>query len=123
MKQWNLVHSLEGTSVSLEEVPFWAWAAQHAGDNFCWLTEKLTGFCFLSPPEWMFRLRWGKLDDDGYTARNVGHYMWAFGNALCSGFGAYRREKKITSLPVSYDWVREHQPDAGWPWDGSELEE
>jgi hypothetical protein len=27
------------------------------------------------------------------------------------------------SIPVSYEWVREHFPDAGGPWDGSWKDE
>ena len=123
MNVWGLSHSKEGTSVSLEEVPLWAWLAQEACEGFCALTEKLTGFCFISPPEWMFRLRWGRLDADGYTSRCAGSVLWRFGQALCGGFGAYRRQKTLTCVSVSYEWVREHQPDAGWPWDGTEDED
>jgi hypothetical protein len=120
VRNWVLSHSKDGTSVSLEEVPFWAWAVQAAGDELCYLTEQATGFCFIAPPEWMFRLRWGRLDGDGYTSRNLGSKVWDFGNALLSGFGAWHLQKTIARLPVSYDWVREHQPDAGWPWDGTD---
>ena len=118
---WTLTHSRDGTAVSLTEVPFWAWAAQELGEGFCVLSEKTAGFSPISPPQWMFALRWGRLDADGYTERSAGHVVWKFGQALCSGFGAYHREKDIDHLPVTGEWVREHQPGAGWPWDGSEA--
>lgn len=112
LKAWSLSHSQEGHSVSLREVPFWAWAAARLGDNACWLLEQATGFCFIAPPDWMYKVRWGKPDAEGFTSRSLGSACWTFGQALCDGFGTHRREKQVSYLPVSYEWMREHCPDA-----------
>jgi hypothetical protein len=115
LRTWTLSRSRDGTAVSLDEAPFWAWAAQTLGENICWALEKTTGVCLIDPPEWMWSLRWGKPDADGYTERCAGHVVSRAGNALCSGFGAWRRGWTAGMLPVTDEWVREHQPDAGWP--------
>lgn len=122
MRTWSLSYGQDGTTVSLTEVPFWAWAAQEIGEGLDVLSEKVTGLCLINPPEWMFALRWGALDEDGYTPRSAGSVLYRFGQQLMNGFGAYRREKTIAHLPVSSEWVREHRPDAGWPWDGTDSE-
>jgi hypothetical protein len=112
VRLWHLTYGRDGTSVRLEETPFWAWAAQELGEQACWLTEKTIGFCFIAPPDWMFRLRWAPLDDDGFTDKSVGSKIGTFGQALCSGFGAWRKEKLVARLPVTDEWLREHMPDA-----------
>jgi hypothetical protein len=118
---WSLTHSLEGTSVRLTEVPFWALAAQYLAEEA--ESRHFAGFCMLDPPEWTWNIRWGDPEEDGYNPRTLGSVIWRFGNALLSGFGAYKHEKDIVSIPVSYEWVREHFPDAGGPWDGSWKDE
>ena len=121
MKVWHLTHSLEGTSVTLTEVPFWAWAAQYLADEA--EGRHFPGFCLIDPPAWAWDIQWGEAEEDGYNPHTLGSVIWRFGQAMLGGFGAWKHEKDIVSLPVSYEWVREHCPDAGWPWDGSDDDE
>jgi hypothetical protein len=69
-------------------------------------------------------VRWGPKDPEyGISFHSLGSKLFDLAQWAGGGFGAHRRERDVASIPVSYDWVREHYPAAGWPWDGSELEE
>jgi hypothetical protein len=122
VRLWHLTYGRDGTSVRLEETPFWAWAAQELGEQACWLTEKTIGFCFIAPPDWMYRLRWAPLDDDGFTDKSLGSKIHTFGQALCSGFGAFRMEKLVATMPVTEEWVLTHLPDAAEDHDEGDSE-
>lgn len=123
--EWNietasLSHSQRGTFIDLNERPLWAVAAEMIGENLVSATGHL--LC-CNIPEWAFKLRWGPLDGDGWTDKNIGHYMYMLGQWTQLGFGAWRQSRHIGKLPVTTEWVQEHYPDAGWPWDGSSIDE
>ena len=110
MQVWSVGRSKDGLFVHADRVPFWAWAAQGLADESCAALERLTGLCLINPPEWTYRLRWGKPDEDGYTEACLGHCIWAFGQNFLRGFGAWRREKELARFPVSREQVRQWYP-------------
>ncbi len=113
-----------GSHIELERRPTWAVLAEQVGENLC---SSVTGHLFCcNQPEWTWNLRWGPLDEDGWTPRSLGHYMSTFGSWMSMGFGAHKVGTRIAAIPVTVEWVKTHYPDAGWPWDGSsalDLEE
>lgn len=110
-----------GTHISLDERPLWALLAERLGEGAC---ANLTGHLFCcNIPEWTAKLRWGPEDEDGYTDKCVFHYMYTLGQWMSLGFGAWRHSRHIADIPVTPEWVAGNYPDAGWPWDGSELDE
>lgn len=124
MQLWSLGNSLaDGTYVHVYELPFWAWAVQEVPLYICEGIEKVTGFCLIAPPGWMYKLRWGPCDEEyGLADRSIGHITFMFGQWFGSGFGAWKHEKTLGKFPVTAEWVKEHCPDAGWPWDGSDID-
>lgn len=98
-----------GPHLSIEKAPLFWVIMEHLGDvMFSRATFHL--FC-CKVPEWAFHVRWGKLDDDGYTDKCLGHLMFSFGNWLILGFNAYKHFRTVGTVPVSPDWVRAHYPD------------
>jgi hypothetical protein len=114
MQTWAISRQSGETFASLDRIPFWAWAAQVAGEEICDLAEKVTGVCLCAPPDWLYAIRWGEPEEDGYTPKSAGHLVSRFGQALCTGFGAWKQEKEVARLPVTDEQVREWNPD--WPW-------
>lgn len=125
---WTLSHGQDGTTVDLHEVPVWAYLAEQASEWVLTATHPL--FCCGDWP-WAWKIAWAppppgeKPDEDGwvYNPHTLGHALHSFGNQLAGGFGAWRRYKTKARIPVPPDWVREHIPDAGWPFDGSSGDE
>jgi hypothetical protein len=124
--EWNidtasLSYGRDGSFIELHERPLWAVVVEMAGET---VTSNLTGHLFCcNIPEWAWKLRWGPLDDDGWTDKNIGHCMYELGQWVGMGFGAWKQSRLVARLPVTSAWVREHYPDAGWPWDGSSPDE
>lgn len=108
-----LSNSREGTSVKITEKPLSSIVVSALVDALC---DKM-GSYICSPPEWSFKIRWGREDEDGYTDKSLGHYWFNFGQ--WSHLWGYKREREIASIPVTYEWVHEYYPNVGWPWDGS----
>jgi hypothetical protein len=125
---WNLTHSQNGTSVEVKEVSLWAYLIDQVSD---WLLEITHPVFCCSDWEWTWKLAWApppedeKPDDDGYiyNPHTLGHFLHMIGHKLGGGFGMWKRYKTIGDIPVTAEWVQEHIPDAGWPWDGSSGDE
>lgn len=127
MQVWALSHGRDGTAVELQEVPLWALLLTEAGE---WLADA-SHPVFCCQPEWTFKLTYAPPDEDEepdedgevYNSHTLGAALFRFGNWLINPFGAYRHYVTKVSLPVTPEWVQEHMPDAGWPWDGSSGDE
>lgn len=121
----SLSHSLEGTEVRIDETPWWVLIADRVGEE---IGHHLR---LLEPPEWTYLIKWGPYTDTwmengkrkGWTEKSLGFLIGHFGQWVACGFGAWRHTRHTASIPVSYEWVQEHFPDAGWPWDGSSEDE
>jgi hypothetical protein len=123
---WSLVHSRDGNFVELREVPAWALAVQGAGETLAgWLCTATRHRACCDPPDWMYDLHWGKAEDDPlgtgepWYPHNLARYVWDFTTRLEVGPKAAWQRPPAHSVPVSTEWVREHFPDAGWPFDES----
>lgn len=119
MLTWYAGRDADGWHIQLVSVPFWAWAAQELGDRACGALEQLAGICLIDPPEWMTRLKWGEHDwDDPDEPRflDAADLSWAFGQQLVTGFGAWRRERRVARIPVTVAQLREWLPDWGGDW-------
>ena len=111
-----LSRSASGTFVELTERPLHALLADELGEA---LTEVTVHLLCCKIPDWTAKIRWGREDEDGYTDRSLYHQLYRFGSWAQLGFGTWRKERLIAMFPVSDEWVQEHYPDAGWPFDGS----
>ena len=104
----------EGTNAEVEETTLFGLALEYVGDTLFGLTMRLCN------NNWSYEVRWGPKDPDyGLADRSLGHVLYAF-SQWCGNWG-YKRRKPVIKLPVPADskWAK----DAGWPWDGSELED
>jgi hypothetical protein len=121
---WSLVHSREGTSVELKEIPWWVHTAEIAGDAIMgWVCDHTDHF-LCEPPDWLWDMGWGRYNwEDSAWEHSMGDFLWRFSSWVICGFGLWRRGKTVTTIPVTYEWVREHFPGAGLPWDGSDDDE
>lgn len=109
-------HIEEGTTVRIEEVSLWHLYKEHLGD---WVFGAMSRIQY----DWMYEVRWGRKDPDwGLADHSLGHLLFAFSQWCGNGFGHWHDRKLIASFPVTPEWVREHMPELGWPWDGSELD-
>lgn len=108
----------EKTTLQIYEVPLSSLVLDSLANAICdhfW-------HIFCSPPEWAYEVRWGPKDEEFEIAdKSLGHHWFNFGQWVL-GFED-RGSRRIGSIPVSFDWVKEHMPDAGWPWDGSDSED
>jgi hypothetical protein len=113
----SLSHHIErGTTVEIEEVTFRHLCVDHLGD---WLFGAMSHVQY----DWMYSVRWGRVDPDwGFADRSLGHLLFSLSQWCGTAFGSWNKRKKIASFPVTPEWVREHMPELGWPWDGSELD-
>lgn len=123
---WNLSHGQNGTTVELRRVPLWAFLACEAGER---LLD--AGHRVFFAPEWAFRIALApapsgeKPDEDGFihNPHTLGGVLYRLASSLAGGFGAWRHYVTVDHLAVAPEWVAGHVPDAGWPWDGSSLDE
>jgi hypothetical protein len=118
---WDLMRSRDGAFVELHEVPAWALALQGAGEKLsAWLCTVSRQRACCNPPEWMFRLHWGRAEEDPgtdetYYPHNLGYYVWELSTKLELGPKAAWQRKGRIDVPVSEEFVRANFPDAGWP--------
>ncbi len=112
----QLSHSkAEGTTLSIEETTLSGLAREHVGDCLFGLTGRISY-------DWLYEVRWGPKDANcGISFRSLGSALFSLGQWF-GGWG-YGSRRHISSIPVTSDWVNENFPGAGWPWDGSELED
>jgi hypothetical protein len=74
--------------------------------------------------DWAYALRWGPEDPEyGFASRSLGSKLFDLAQWCAGGYGSWKKRRPVATIPVSYAWVRENWPDAGWPWDGSDLDE
>lgn len=89
--------------------------------------DNLFGFLSWLSRDWMYSVRWGPLDPEfGFADKSLGSKLFALSQWAGGGFGAWRREQTLGTLPVTKQWVEEHIPGASeWPWtdDDSELDD
>lgn len=107
------------TTVSIETKSLLDVILESMGDALVDITHPV----FCEPPEWTYKVRWAEPDEDGWTEASLGYVLHSIGQYVGGGFNAYRRARKVASIPVSFEWVRKHYPDAGWPWDGSDHDD
>ena len=115
----NLSHQKdEGTTLAITEMTLRDYLLEYVvGDNLFGLLNWISR-------DWMYNVRWGPVDPEwDFAEKSLGSKMFAFAQWAGGGFGAYRRSRDIARFPVTAEWVREHFPEAGWPFDGSELED
>lgn len=99
-----------GAHLTVSEGSIYWIIMEYLGDN---LFSTVTGHLFCcNLPEFAWKIRWGRLDEDGWTDRCLGHHMWNFGQWLISGCNAWRHIRTVYTIPVTGEWVREHYPDA-----------
>lgn len=106
----------KGVTLNIQNRPLYALVAEHVGDEVYHLLVCVA-------PEWLYKVRWGKADEDGWTDRSLGSQAYRLGQWAAGGFGAWRKSAPVAEIPVTYAWVREHMPDVGWPWDGSDPDD
>jgi hypothetical protein len=123
----HLQHSRRGTELVVMKTPLHALLLDDLGDGV--LGAVRHRLC-CRVPEWLFRIHWGEPDPDDeledgrpYYPHSAGRYAYDLGSWIGSGFGTWRKPKEIAKIPVTSEWVREHYPELGWPWDGSEDKE
>jgi hypothetical protein len=113
MKTWvaDLSHNKdEGTYLTIREASLASLVLQDVGDS-------VFGLLNWAHRDWMYSLRWGKADPQwGFADKSAGSKLHDLAQWAGGGFGSFRRDKDIAHLPVTRAWVREHCPDAGWPW-------
>ena len=114
----QLVHGKDGSAVLIEEVALRDYLMEYVvGDN-------LFGLLNWVHRDWMYSVRWGPEDPEfGFAEKSLGAKLFSLAQWTAGGFGAYRKARRVAQFPVSYEWVREHMPDAGWPWDGTDDNE
>lgn len=115
----NLSHQKdEGTTLTITEVTLRDYILEYViGDN-------LFGFLNWVSREWMYSVRWGPVDPEwGFADKSLGSKMFALAQSVGGGFGAWKRGRKIFAFHVTPEWVREHYPNVGYPFDGSELDD
>jgi hypothetical protein len=101
----SITHSREGYAVEITEVPLRWLNAERAGEAFLAATGHIL-CCNL--PDWTSRVRWGPLDEDGWTPRSLGYLLHAAGQRMaCLTF---RHESGRVRIPVTAEWVGEHYP-------------
>ena len=93
-------HRDKGTYLDITARPLRAVVLQYIGDSL-----------FFSPPEWTFRARWGKGDEDGWTPRSLGAKLYSLGQWAGCGFGTWKLERTVAEIPLSREQVLEHFPD------------
>ena len=108
----------EGTTHAITEVTLRDYLLEYVvGDN-------LFGLLNWMSREWTYSVRWGPVDPEwGFAEKSLGSKLCDLAQWAGGGFGAYRRSRTIAKLPVTAEWVREHYPQAGYPFDGSELDD
>lgn len=113
----SLSNSLaEGTTVRLAETTLWYLFLEALGDNLFGLLSRA--------PEWLYEIRWGPKDPEwGIADRSLGSRLYILSQWCGGAFGTWNKRRHVASFPVTSDWVREHFPDAGWPFDGSDPED
>lgn len=113
----SLCHQKTGTTLEIEEVTLRRLVWEHAGETVFGLLHRI-GY------EWAYSVRWGPKDPEfDYADRSLGHLLFSFGQWSANGFRKFKPPRLVASFEVTPEWVREHYPDAGWPWDGSDLED
>ena len=121
MQRFWITHSSDGTQVRLEEIPVWAHIAEMTGE---WAAEHLLPGHKLccDVPKWAWRIEWGKWDPRfEMREHSLGSLAWRFSGWVEMGFGAWRKVKYKSRVPVTYEWVQEHFPEMGSPFtDGFE---
>lgn len=111
----HLTYSREGRFLEINQRPLWAIIAEKFGE---WLVgDVLSHALCCNMPEWPYKVRWGKLDDDGFTTRSLGHYLYRAASWLDTGGNAWKHFRHVASVPVSAEWIKEHYPELDeWPW-------
>lgn len=120
-KPWHftlaeLSHGQDGNSIWLWDVPVWAYVLETLGEAFIERTGHI--FC-CNIPEWSYKIRWGKLDSDGWTYKSLGYNLHRFGQFAAMGFGSWKTRTRKGIIPVTYEWTAENYPHLGGPWDGT----
>lgn len=113
----RLSHSLaEGTFLTIEEMSLTSLILQDC------LGDSLFGLLSCIDYEWTYAIRWGETDPEwGFADKSLGSKLSNLAQWAGSGFGAFRKVRDVAHVPVSAAWVHEHYPNAGFPFDGSEL--
>lgn len=105
------------TSLSLEETTTWQLVLEDIGDGAFGLLAHLCN-------DWAYSIRWGPKDPEyGISFHSLGSKLFDLSQWCGGGFGSWKKHRQVAEIPVSFDWVREHMPEAGWPWDGSDPED
>lgn len=115
MDRYFIVHGQDGTSIRLEETPWWAHALEQVGG---WASEHILPGHLLccEIPDWAFDMGWGRYDWElGIWEYSLGRMAWQFSSWVEMGFGVWRKSKCKGHAPVTYEWVREHFPELGSP--------
>lgn len=128
VRTWSMGHSKDGTEIDLHEVPLRDFLLLEASE---WLLDKTHPLFCCSDWPWAWKIAWApppegeEPDEEGwvYNPNTLGHALHLIGNRLAGGFGAIRKYRRVARIPVTPEWVREHIPGAGWPFDGSSGDE
>jgi hypothetical protein len=98
----------KGTSLQVDQVTLFQLAREAVGFRLFGLVDAVTF-------DWTYEVRWGPKDPVyGLAERSAGHLLFRLGQWLGS-FDHARRD--VASIPVTPEWVREHMPEARWPWE------
>lgn len=108
METVSVSHSRDhGYRLEITDVPFRWLAAGKAGE----LVLAATGHLLCCRvPEWAGRIRWGPVDDEGWTSRSLGWLMFRAGQWLSCGI-TFSRERTVAVIDVTPEWVQEHYPE------------
>jgi hypothetical protein len=103
-----------GNTLVIGEVTLRHLVREHIGETVFGLLNQV-GF------EWAYKVRWGPVDPEfGIADKSLGCKLFAFGQWAANGFQKYTPAREVASFPVTPEWVREHLPKVGWPFNSDD---
>ena len=101
-----------GPHLRIEEQQF-RWVILEEIADHC---PKWLDYLHCKSPEWLsditMKVRWGPVDEDGWTEKSLNYKLYRFADWVYSGFGAWKHVKHIGNVPLTVYEVHDLFPDA-----------